>query len=184
MPATVTTPGSDLEQRVRRAIRAVPDFPKPGILFRDITTVLGDGPLFADLCQWFVRLASGCGAQAVAGIESRGFLFAAPVAASLGLPLALVRKPGKLPYVTRKCSYSLEYGTDCVEMHEDAVRPGARVFMVDDLLATGGTMAAACSLVRDLGAEVVMAAFAVELADLGGRARLPAGVPVQALVAY
>jgi adenine phosphoribosyltransferase len=181
---SAATPAPDLAARVRAAIRDVPDFPKPGILFKDITTVLADGPLYAEVCRWFADLAKRSGATYLAGIESRGFLFAAPAAAELGLPLALVRKPGKLPYRTRKCSYSLEYGTDSIEMHEDSFPAGARVLLADDLLATGGTMSAACSLVRDLGAEVVQVAFVVDLSFLNGRARLPAGVPVEALVGY
>jgi len=175
---------TDLSARVRAAIRDVPDFPKPGILFRDITTVLKDGGLYADLCQWFAGLAAQCGAECVGGIESRGFLFAAPVAATLRIPLVLVRKPGKLPYRTRKWSYSLEYGSDSVEMHEDSFEPGARVMLIDDLLATGGTMSAACSLVRELSGEVVRVAFAIELKALDGRSRLPPGVPVDTLVVY
>jgi adenine phosphoribosyltransferase len=164
-------------------IRDVPDFPKPGILFKDITTVLRNGPLFARLCNHFADLVRESGCNVVAGIESRGFLFAAPVAASLGLPLALVRKPGKLPWKTRSISYALEYGTDTIQMHEDAVRPGERVALLDDLLATGGTMEAATRLVRDLGAEVGLVAFAVELAFLDGRRRLP-GLPVDSLVTF
>jgi adenine phosphoribosyltransferase len=168
---------------VRAAIRDVPDFPKPGILFRDITPVLGNGPLLARLCGHFADLARTCRADCLAGIESRGFLFAAPAAAALSLPLVPLRKPGKLPYRTRKASYSLEYGTDSIEVHEDAIRPGQRVLVIDDLLATGGTMSAACRLVADLGGAVALAAFAIELTFLDGRKRLD-GVPVDALVAY
>ena len=168
---------------VKATIRDVPDFPKPGILFKDITTVLGDGLLFTRVCEHFADLARECGAQAVAGIESRGFVFAAPVAAALSLPLVLLRKPGKLPYKTRKVSYSLEYGTDTIEVHEDAVKPGQRVLLIDDLLATGGTMAAACRLVRELGGEVALVAFAIELAFLDGRKKL-ADVAIDSLVTY
>lgn len=168
---------------VEAAIRNIPDFPKPGILFRDITTVLRDGALFGRVCEHFSDLVREAACDCVAGIESRGFVFAAPVAAALGLPLALIRKPGKLPWRTRSESYALEYGTDTIEMHEDAVVPSERVALVDDLLATGGTAAAAARLIRGLGGEVALVAFLVELRDLGGRERLP-GLPVDALVAY
>jgi adenine phosphoribosyltransferase len=172
-----------LVRDVLAAVRTIPDFPKPGIQFRDITTVLQDGPLFSRVVRYFCGLATRAGATRVAGIESRGFVFAAPVAANLGIPLVLVRKPKKLPWRTRRMEYSLEYGTDAVEVHEDAAGPGDRVVVIDDLLATGGTMGAACALVRSLGAEVVLAAFMVELPALGGRERL-AGVPIDSLVAF
>lgn len=172
-----------LRKDVMAAIRSIPDFPKPGILFRDITTVLGDGALFKRVCAHLSEVVSEAGSDCVAGIESRGFVFAAPVAAALGLPLALIRKPGKLPWRVRSESYSLEYGTDTIEMHEDAVRPGQRVALVDDLLATGGTAAAAARLILGLGAEVAIVAFLVELRDLRGREHL-AGLTVDALVAY
>ncbi len=168
---------------VEAAIRNIPDFPKPGILFRDITTVLRDGALFRRVCGHFSTLVREAGCDCVAGIESRGFVFAAPVAAALGLPLALIRKPGKLPWRVRSESYALEYGTDTIEMHEDAVMHGERVALVDDLLATGGTAAAAARLIRGLGADVALVAFLVELRDLRGRERLP-GLPVDALVSY
>ncbi len=171
-----------LRMDVEAAIRNIPDFPKPGILFRDITTVLRDGALFARVCRHFTDLVREAGCDCIAGIESRGFVFAAPVAAALGLPLALIRKPGKLPWRTRRESYALEYGTDTIEMHEDAVRPGERVALLDDLLATGGTAAAATRLIRGLGGEVALIAFLVELRDLGGRTRLP-GLRVDTLVA-
>jgi len=180
---TLASDRAALAADVTATIRDVPDFPKPGILFKDITTVLRDGALFARLCDHFASLVEASGCTVVAGIESRGFLFAAPVAAKLGLPLALVRKPGKLPWKTRSMSYALEYGTDTIQMHEDAVRPGERVALLDDLLATGGTMSAAVSLVRELGAEVGLVGFAIELGFLDGRKRLE-GVPVDALVTY
>lgn len=172
-----------LRMDVEAAIRNIPDFPKPGILFRDITTVLRDGALFARVCQHFTDLVREAGCDCIAGIESRGFVFAAPVAAALGLPLALIRKPGKLPWRVRRESYALEYGTDTIEMHEDAVRPGERAALLDDLLATGGTAAAAARLIRGVGGEVALVAFLVELCDLGGRTRLP-GLRVDALIAY
>ena len=173
-----------LASDVAQAVRDVPDFPKPGILFKDITTVLLDGPLYGRLVDHLCSVVKASGANVVAGIESRGYLFAAPVAARLGLPLALVRKPGKLPWKTRRATYALEYGTDSVEIHEDAVKPGQKVAVLDDLLATGGTMEAACRLVRELGGEPVLASFVIELTFLPGRARLAEVVPVDALLGF
>ncbi len=172
-----------LRADVEAAIRSIPDFPKPGILFRDITTVLRDGRLFQRVCGHLARVVTRASCEVVAGIESRGFVFAAPVAASLGLPLALIRKPGKLPWRVRRESYALEYGTDAIEMHDDAVRPGERVALVDDLLATGGTAEAAVRLIRGFGAEVALAAFVIELRDLGGRKRL-SGLDVDTLAVF
>ncbi|NOZ01136.1 MAG: adenine phosphoribosyltransferase [Deltaproteobacteria bacterium] len=168
---------------VQAAIRSIPDFPKPGILFRDITTALMDGPLFARVCDHFSGLVREKGCNVVAGIESRGFIFGAPVAAALRLPLALIRKPGKLPWKTRSVSYDLEYGTDTIEMHEDAVKPGDRVALVDDLLATGGTAGAAVRLIHDLGGEVALVTFLIELEGLNGRAGLD-DLHVDSLVVY
>ncbi len=168
---------------LRSLIRDVPDFPKAGILFRDVTPLLGDGPAFrACVRQLGERLAS-VRPQAVAGIESRGFIFGAAVAAELGLGFVPIRKPGKLPWKTCKEPYALEYGTDAIEVHADAVAPGTRVALVDDLLATGGTAGAAIKLLRGLGAEVMVAAFVIELAFLQGRARL-GGVACDALITY
>lgn len=166
---------------VLRTIRDVPDFPKPGIMFKDITPVLQDGALFPRVCRFFADMADANNCNVVAGIESRGFLFAAPVAAMLGLPLVVVRKPGKLPWKTKRAEYSLEYGTDAIEMHVDAVKGGDRVLLLDDLLATGGTMQAAVGLVRELGAEVGMVGFMIELGFLDGRMKLNQ-VPVDSLV--
>ncbi len=172
-----------LAQAVDQTIRCIADFPKPGILFRDITPVLQTGELFGAVCAHFAGLATAAHCTAVAGIESRGFVFAAPVAAMLGLPLVLIRKPGKLPFRTRKASYALEYGTDQVEMHEDALRKGDRVAIIDDLLATGGTMEAAVRLARDSGADIGLVACLIELQGLQGRAKLP-GLPVDVLLSY
>jgi len=172
-----------LAQDVRDAIRSIPDFPKPGILFRDITTALMDGPLMARMCGYFADMAREKGCRVIAGIESRGFIFGAPVASALELPFALIRKPGKLPWKTRAASYELEYGTDTIEMHEDAVKPGDKVALIDDLLATGGTAQAAARLIRDLGGEVALAGFLIELGGLEGRKKLD-GLPVESLVVY
>jgi len=168
---------------LRALIRDVPDFPKPGILFRDVTPLLGNGPGFrACIRQLCLRIAPSR-PQVIAGIESRGFIFGAAVAAELGIGFVPIRKPGKLPWKTRKESYALEYGTDSIEVHEDAVEDGARVALVDDLLATGGTAGAAIKLLRGLGGEVVLAAFVIELTFLPGRERLH-GVPAEVLISY
>ncbi|HNU68185.1 MAG TPA: adenine phosphoribosyltransferase [Myxococcota bacterium] len=173
-----------IEQLVRDNIRCIPDFPKPGILFRDITTVLEQPEAFQAALGFFAEAAEKHGATKIAGIESRGFVFAAPVAADLGLPLVLFRKPGKLPFKTRSVKYTLEYGTDTIEVHENSIQPGDRVMIIDDLLATGGTMSAAVRLVREMGAEVAVAAFMVELpSELNGRARL-ADVEIECMTAF
>jgi adenine phosphoribosyltransferase len=168
---------------LRSLIRDIPDFPKPGILFRDVTPLLGNGPAFraciAQLCE---RLAP-YKPQAIAGIESRGFIFGASVATGLGIGFVPIRKPGKLPWKTRKEQYALEYGTDAIEVHEDAVAPGTRVALLDDLLATGGTAGAAIKLLQGLGGQVVVAEFVIELAFLKGRAGL-GGVPAEVLITY
>ena len=168
---------------LRSLIRDIPDFPKPGILFRDVTPLLGNGPAFrACITQMCERLAP-YKPQAIAGIESRGFIFGTSVAVELGIGFVPIRKPGKLPWKTRQQRYQLEYGSDGIEIHEDAVAVGARVALVDDLLATGGTAAAACRLLQDLGGQVVLASFVVELAGLNGRAQL-GNVPIEALIVY
>jgi adenine phosphoribosyltransferase len=163
-----STPNLDLNQ----FIRAVPDFPKPGILFRDITPLLADA---AALRETVARLADPFRDQpidAVAAAEARGFIFAAPLAIELGKGFIPVRKPGKLPYETRRFQYDLEYGSDTLEIHCDGVRPGERVLLVDDLLATGGTMQACCRLVEQCGAVIVACAFVIELTGLGGAQRI------------
>jgi adenine phosphoribosyltransferase len=163
-------------------IRAIPDFPKPGILFRDITPLLGHGPTFRMVTDLLVERVKTLDVQLVVGIESRGFIFGGALAERLGIGLAPVRKPGKLPYKTARETYSLEYGTDALEMHEDAVA-GQRCLVVDDLLATGGTAAATARLIERQGGKLVGFAFVIELAFLGGRQKLdPASV--EALVQY
>lgn len=157
---------------LRRFVRDVPDFPKPGILFRDVTPLLGDARALAAAVEALAAPFLKRGVEKVMGIESRGFVFGTPVALALGTGFALVRKAGKLPWRTRRVTYELEYGSDTVEMHEDSLRPGERVLVVDDLIATGGTAAAAVQLARDAGAEVVGCAFLIELPALAGRARL------------
>ena len=155
-----------------RKIREIPDFPKPGILFRDVTPLLLDPVAFRDAADAMAEPFRALGVERVLGIESRGFLFAGPIALSLGVGLALVRKQGKLPWDTLQARYELEYGVDTVEMHVDAVAPKQRVLIVDDLIATGGTAAAAVQLVRQAGAEVVGCSFLISLEALGGGARV------------
>jgi adenine phosphoribosyltransferase len=170
-----------LAERVRAALRDVPDFPKPGILFKDITPVLSDPPLFAAVVEYMTNRWQDRGIDVVAGIESRGFIFAAPLALRLGCAFLPVRKPGKLPFRTVSVEYALEYGTDRLEAHEDGVVAGARVLIVDDVLATGGTASATARLVERLGGTVAGAAFLLELVFLKGSERL-AGVPVDVLL--
>lgn len=172
-----------LRKDVEKTIRSIPDFPKPGILFRDITTVLRDGKLFARVIEYLCKIVKDSGSNCVAGIESRGFILAAPISAKLEIPLALVRKPKKLPYRAIRAEYSLEYGSDAIEMHVDAIRPGERVALIDDLLATGGTMEAATRLVKELGGEIGIIAFLIELSDLKGREKLR-GFSIDSLVTF
>ncbi|MFA6450461.1 MAG: adenine phosphoribosyltransferase [bacterium] len=157
---------------LKAKIRAIPDFPKPGIMFRDITTLLKDGPAFAETIDQLYDYYKDKNVSKVAGIESRGFIFGAPLALRLGCGCIPIRKPGKLPAAKESVEYELEYGTDRIEIHIDAVEPGERVLVIDDLLATGGTAAAAKTLVEKIGAELVGIAFIVELDGLNGRAKL------------
>jgi adenine phosphoribosyltransferase len=168
---------------LKTRVRDIPDFPKPGILFRDLTPLMGDGAALRESIDLLAETIAHHRPELIVAVESRGFIFGAPVAASLGIGFVPVRKPGKLPYKTRRRSYALEYGTDALEMHADAVVSGGRVVIIDDLLATGGTAAATVELVRELGGHVACAAFVVELTLLGGRSRLD-GVPVEALIGY
>jgi adenine phosphoribosyltransferase len=156
---------------LRSRIRDIPDFPKPGIVFKDITPLLADGAAFHELVDRFVERYRGR-VDMVLGIESRGFLVGAAVAYGLGTGIAIVRKPGKLPYQTHSARYELEYGSDALEIHHDAVGDHHRVLIIDDLLATGGTASAAVELVRRCGGTVVACAFVIELRFLGGRRRL------------
>ncbi len=168
---------------LRSRIRDIPDFPKPGILFYDLTPLMGDGVTMRTTVEMLVEKIAPHRADTIVAIESRGFIFGAPVAVALGAGFAPVRKPGKLPWRTTKRTYDLEYGTDSLEMHADAVVHGTRVVIVDDLLATGGTAAATAELVRAQGGQVVGIAVVVELELLKGRDRLPS-VPVDALIRY
>jgi adenine phosphoribosyltransferase len=168
-----------MNSRVRELIRDVPDFPQPGILFRDLTPLLADAEGFESVVDGLI--ADAPAVDVVVGIEARGFVLGAAVARALRLGVVGVRKPGKLPVVAHRAEYSLEYGTATLELPAGVLRPGQRVLVVDDVLATGGTLAAACELVERAGAEVSGLAVVVELADLRGRARL-AGRPLSVLL--
>ena len=172
-----------LSTKLKSIIRDVPDFPKPGIIFKDITPLLADHAAFTELVQAFADAYRGAGITKVLGIEARGFLLAAPIAMALGAGIVPVRKKGKLPYKTVAASYALEYGTDTLEMHQDAVKPGEKVLVVDDVLATGGTAAAVCELVEKLGGRVAGVAMLIELEFLNGRSKL-AGRDIHSLIKY
>ncbi len=169
--------------RIRAAIRDVPDFPKPGIIFKDITPVLGDGALFRATIDLFVEQLAGLGVTRVAGIDARGFIFAGAVADRLGIGFIPIRKKGKLPSKTHRASYQLEYGESTLELHEDAVEPGEKVALIDDVLATGGTAAAAIKLLQDCQAQVLSVQFFIELGFLHGRQNLPP-IPISSIVIY
>ncbi|MFH0963395.1 MAG: adenine phosphoribosyltransferase [Planctomycetota bacterium] len=170
-------------ERLKALIRDVPDFPKKGILFKDITPLVGDPEALRRTVELLAEPYRKAGVTAVAAVESRGFIFGAPVALALGARFVPFRKPGKLPWRTERATYSLEYGTDAVEVHTDAFRKGERVLLVDDLLATGGTMAACAELVEKLGATVAGCSFVIELSFLKGRAKLSRH-KVSALIDY
>ena len=170
-------------RELARYIRAIPDFPTRGILFRDIMPLLRHGPAFGEAIRALARRHQGARPDAVVSIESRGLIFGSAMAYELGVGVVPVRKAGKLPHKTYRATYALEYGTDALEVHRDAIRPGDHVLIVDDLLATGGTASACARLARDLGATVAGAAFVVELEFLGGRAKLE-GIEVFSLLKY
>jgi adenine phosphoribosyltransferase len=183
---TVSSPGAGADRLglVRDRVRAVPDFPRAGILFRDITPVLADPVALSAALELQLSAVSDLrGIDRVVGIESRGFLFGMAIAERLGAGFVPVRKPGKLPAATIEASYDLEYGSDTLHIHADAIEPGQRVLVVDDLLATGGTAHTTCRLVRRMGGEVLAAVFLIELHGLGGRARLDP-MRVEAVLAY
>jgi adenine phosphoribosyltransferase len=167
------------------SIRTIRDYPKPGILFRDITTLLGDARAFRRAVDELVQPWSGAKVDKVAGIEARGFILGGAVAHQLSAGFVPVRKKGKLPHATVSIAYSLEYGLDHMEMHEDAITANERVILIDDLIATGGTAEGAVKLLRQLGADIVAACFVIDLPDLGGAKKLEAlGVPVRSLIAF
>ena len=174
-----------LEFDLRNAIRTIPDYPKPGIMFRDITTLLGNARAFRRAVDELVQPWAGMKIDKVAGIEARGFILGGAVAHQVSAGFVPIRKKGKLPYKRVTIGYSLEYGIDEVEMHEDAVEKGDRVVLVDDLIATGGTAEGAVKLLRQMGAEVMAACFIIDLPDLGGADKLrKLDVPVRTLIAF
>jgi adenine phosphoribosyltransferase len=168
---------------IERAIRTIPDFPKPGIQFKDITPVLADARLFSGSIDLLTENFKPGSVDAVVGIDARGFIFAAAAAVKLQAGFVPVRKKGKLPYQTHEQEYALEYGTSTVAVHVDALKPGSRVLLIDDLLATGGTAAAAASLVKGLGAQILEISFLIELGFLSGRQKLK-DYPVRSLIVY
>lgn len=172
-------------QEIKDSIRTIPDYPKPGVQFRDITTLLGNARTFRRVIDELVEPWNIAKVNRVAGIEARGFILGGAVAHQLAAGFVPIRKKGKLPHTTVRVVYSLEYGLDEMEMHEDAVSRGERIILVDDLIATGGTAEAAVKLLRKLGAEILGACFVIDLPELGGRRRLEAlGVPVRTLVSF
>ena len=175
----------DLENDLKASIRTIPDYPKPGIMFRDITTLLGNARAFRRAIDELVQPWAGAKIDKVAGIEARGFILGGAVAHQLSAGFVPIRKKGKLPHKTVRIAYSLEYGLDEMEMHDDAVDKGERVILVDDLIATGGTAEGAVKLLRQMGAEVVAACFMVDLPELGGADKLrKLGVTVRTLMAF
>lgn len=179
------TPPETVPMNLADSIRAIPDYPRPGIVFRDITTLLGDARAFRRAVDELVQPFAGLKIAKIAGIEARGFILGGAVAHQLSAGFIPVRKKGKLPLETLRATYALEYGTDEIEIHRDAVQPGERVLLVDDLIATGGTAEAAVNLLAGLGAEVVAACFIVDLPELGGGDKIRRlGVPVRTLVSF
>lgn len=175
----MTSKGIDL----KRHIRSIPDWPKKGILFRDITPLLADPKAFTAAVDALCAGFTGVGIKYVAAVEARGFIFGAAVAEKLGAGFVPIRKKGKLPFETESITYDLEYGTDTLEVHSDAVENQAKVLMVDDLLATGGTMAAACKLIEKIGGQVAGIAFLIELGELAGREKL-SGYKITTVISY
>lgn len=176
---------TSLEETLRSSIRTIPDYPKPGILFRDITTLLGNARAFRRAIDELVHPYAGEKIDKIAGIEARGFILGGAMAHQLSTGFVPIRKKGKLPHETVRIAYSLEYGIDEMEMHRDAVKPGEKVILVDDLIATGGTAEGATKLLQQMGADIVAACFVIDLPDLGGRKKLEAlGVDVRTLIAF
>lgn len=176
---------TSLEDTLLASIRTIPDYPKPGVLFRDITTLLGNARAFRRAVDALVHPYVGEKIDKVAGIEARGFILGGAMAHQLSTGFVPIRKKGKLPHDTVRIAYSLEYGIDEMEMHRDAVKPGEKVLLVDDLIATGGTAEGAAKLLQQMGADIVAACFVIDLPDLGGRKKLEAlGVPVHTLIAF
>jgi adenine phosphoribosyltransferase len=176
---------NNIASELAASIRSIPDYPKPGIIFRDITTLLGNPRAFRRAIDELVQPYAGLKVDKIAGMEARGFILGGAVAHQLSAGFVPIRKKGKLPHETVRIAYSLEYGVDEMEMHRDAVKPGEKVILVDDLIATGGTAVGATKLLRQIGAEVVGACFVIDLPDLGGRKKLEElGVDVHTLVEF
>jgi len=183
--ALVATMDPATLSQIRDAIRTIPDYPRPGVMFRDITTLLGNAQVFGHVIEEMVRPWREQRIDRVAGIEARGFILGGAIAQQLAAGFVPIRKKGKLPHTTVRVAYSLEYGLDEMEMHRDAVGAAERILLVDDLIATGGSAQAAVQLLRSLGAQVLGASFIIDLPELGGAARLAAlQVPVRTLVAF
>jgi adenine phosphoribosyltransferase len=177
--------GNISADEIGAAIRTIPDYPRPGVMFRDITTLLGNARIFREVVQQLAAPWREARIERVAGIEARGFILGGAIAHELTAGFVPIRKKGKLPHTTVRVAYSLEYGLDEMEMHRDAVQPGERIILVDDLIATGGTAEAAVKLLRSLGAQLLAACFIIDLPELGGAGRLQAlEVPVRTLVAF
>src|SRR6202046_5183729 len=182
---TLKEPPVTLKTDLKDAIRTIPNYPKPGILFRDITTLLGDARAFRRAVDELVQPWAGSKIDKIAGIEARGFILGGAMAHQVSAGFVPIRKRGKLPHTTVRIAYSLEYGVDEMEMHVDAIHPGERVILIDDLIATGGTAEGAVKLLRQIGANVVAACFIIDLPDLGGAAKLRAmDVPVRTLMTF
>ena len=176
---------STVKETLLSAIRTIPDYPKPGILFRDITTLLGNPQAFRRAIDELVHPYAGTKIDKIAGIEARGFILGGAMAHQLSAGFIPIRKKGKLPHDTVRIAYSLEYGIDEMEMHRDAVKPGEKVILVDDLIATGGTAEGAVKLLRQMGADIVATCFVIDLPELGGRKKLEAlGVTVRTLIEF
>lgn len=179
---------NEAARRLKNATRSIQDYPKPGIVFRDLTTIFQDGEFFSMALESLINCLKGDNSlfirfDKLAAIEARGFILAGALAAKLGGGVALLRKPGKLPYKKRTVEYKLEYGEDALEMHVDAIQPGERVIVIDDLLATGGTAEAGCKLVEQAGGEIIKVLFLVELPELGGRKKLQ-NYDVKSVIAF
>jgi adenine phosphoribosyltransferase len=174
----------EIERRLRELIRDVPDHPKPGVVFKDFTPLLADAAALAMSVEMMANPFRGTGVDVVVGAESRGFIFGTAVSRAISAGFVPVRKPGKLPREVRSVEYDLEYGSDRLEMHADAIQPGTRCLIVDDLLATGGTMAACCDLVRRAGGDIAGVAVLIELEFLGGRSKLDGIDPIYAVIGY
>lgn len=176
---------SDVQQLIKNSIKTIPDYPLPGIMFRDVTSLIEDGEAFAATIEQFVARYKDQKIDKVVGTEARGFIFGAPLAAAIGAGFVPVRKPGKLPRLTIEESYTLEYGTDTLQIHNDAIKEGESVLLMDDLLATGGTAEASVKLIQRLGGKVVEAAFVIELPSLQGAEKLqPLDVPHFSLITF